>query len=331
MVATHDVLIDIYRRMVRIRLFEEAVTKMARRGELPGAVHTSIGQEGEIVGACVALRSDDYMLGNHRSHGHPIAKGAALPPLMAEILGKATGVCRGKGGSMHLADFSVGSLGETSIVGSGIPVATGAALGAKLQGTDGVVLCFFGDGAANEGTFHESLNMASIWDLPAIYLCENNGYGLTTSVSEVTSVVDIATRAVSYGMPGVVVDGQNAVEVYDAVTVAVERARRGEGPSLIEAKTYRFDNHAVGLHVENYRTNEEIDEWKARDPLSIHREAMLAAGVLTEAEADEIVDESLAAVAEALLFARESDYPEPEEAFEHVFSNPVTAVRSAER
>jgi acetoin:2,6-dichlorophenolindophenol oxidoreductase subunit alpha len=309
--------------MLRIRLFEEAVTKMARRGELPGAVHTSIGQEGEIVGACAALRSDDYMLGNHRSHGHPIAKGAALPSLMAEILGKATGVCRGKGGSMHLADFSVGSLGETSIVGSGLPVATGAALGAKLQGTDRVVLCFFGDGASNEGTFHESLNMASIWDLPAIYLCENNGYGLTTSLDEVTSVHDVATRAVSYGMPGTVVDGQDAVAVYEAVAVAVERARQGEGPSLIEAKTYRFDNHAIGLHIDNYRTTEEVERWKARDPLDIHRDRLLASGVLSDAEANTMADETVAAVADALLFARQSDYPKPEEAFDHVFTQPL--------
>jgi acetoin:2,6-dichlorophenolindophenol oxidoreductase subunit alpha len=328
--TTDEVLVDIYRRMVRIRLFEEAVTKMARRGELPGAVHTSIGQEGEIVGACAALRSDDYMLGNHRSHGHPIAKGAALPPLMAEILGKATGVCRGKGGSMHLADFSVGSLGETSIVGSGMPVAAGAALGAKLQGSDRVVLCFFGDGASNEGAFHESLNMASIWDLPVVYLCENNGYGLSTPLREVTSVEDVATRAVAYGMPGAVVDGQDAVAVYEAVSVAVERARRGEGPSLIEAKTYRYDDHAVGLRIENSRASDEVERWKARDPLAIHRERLSASGVLTDADADAIVAETATEVAEAILFARESDFPKPEEAFEHVFTQPFATARSSE-
>jgi pyruvate dehydrogenase E1 component alpha subunit len=327
MKPSDDVLIEMYRRMARIRLFEERVTALARKGELPGSVHTSIGQEGEIVGACMALRPDDYMIGNHRSHGHPIGKGARLKPLMAELLGKETGVCKGKGGSMHLADFSVGSLGETSIVGSGIPVTTGAALGAKMQGTDRVALCFFGDGASNEGAFHEGINLAAVWDLPAIFVCENNGYGATTSAKEVLAVADVAARAAAYDIPGVVVDGQNAVVVYEAVTDAVARARRGDGPSLIEAKTYRYDNHAVGLHVENYRTSEEIELWKGRDPLKIHRTAAIEQGVLTEATADEIVAQVADEVAEALAFAQESAYPDPSEAFEHIFTNAVTIAR----
>jgi pyruvate dehydrogenase E1 component alpha subunit len=327
MKPSDDVLIEMYRRMARIRLFEERVTALARQGGLPGSVHTSIGQEGEIVGACMALRPDDYMIGNHRSHGHPIGKGARLKPLMAELLGKETGVCKGKGGSMHLADFSVGSLGETSIVGSGIPVTTGAALGAKMQGTDRVALCFFGDGASNEGAFHEGINLAAVWDLPAIFVCENNGYGATTSAKEVLAVTDVAARAAAYDIPGVVVDGQNAVAVYEAVSDAVARARRGDGPSLIEAKTYRYDNHAVGLHVENYRTGEEIELWKGRDPLKIHRTALLDQGVLTDVTADEIVAQVADEVAEALAFAQESPYPDPSEAFEHVFTNPVTIAR----
>jgi pyruvate dehydrogenase E1 component alpha subunit len=318
-----DMLIEIYRRMVRIRLFEETVTELARKGDLPGSVHTSIGQEGEIVGACTALRPDDYMIGNHRSHGHPIGKGAELRPLMAELLGKSTGVCKGKGGSMHLADFSIGSLGETSIVGSGIPVTTGAALGAKMQGTDRVALCFFGDGASNEGSFHEGLNLASVWKLPAIFLCENNGYGATTSATEVLSVRDVASRAVGYDMPGVVVDGQQAIAVHEAVGEAVARARRGEGPSLIEAKTYRYDNHAVGLHVESYRTAEEIELWKGRDPLKIHRSVLLEKGVLTEEQADSIVAETADAVAAAVEYARESPYPDPADAYEHMFHTSV--------
>jgi acetoin:2,6-dichlorophenolindophenol oxidoreductase subunit alpha len=327
MSVSEDLLVEIYRRMVRIRLFEETVTELARKGDLPGSVHVSIGQEGEIVGACTALRVDDYMIGNHRSHGHPIGKGAELKPLMAELLGKATGVCKGKGGSMHLADFSIGSLGETSIVGSGIPVTTGAALGAKMQGTDRVALCFFGDGASNEGSFHEGLNLASVWKLPAIFLCENNGYGATTSTLEVLSVRDVASRAVGYDMPGVVVDGQDAIAVHEAVGEAVARARRGDGPSLIEAKTYRYDNHAVGLHVENYRTAEEIEMWKGRDPLKIHRAALVEKGVITDEDADKIVAETADLVAEALEFARASDYPDPASAYDDMFHNPVAAGR----
>jgi pyruvate dehydrogenase E1 component alpha subunit len=323
----NDVLIEMYRRMVRIRLFEQTVTDLALKGQIAGSAHTSIGQEGEIVGACMALRTDDYMIGNHRSHGHPIGKGAELKPLMAELHGKVTGVCKGKGGSMHLADFSVGSLGETSIVGSGLPITTGAALGAKMQGTDRVALCFFGDGASNEGSFHEAINMAAIWDLPAIFLCENNGYGATTSAREVLSVGDVAARAAGYDIPGAVVDGQDAIAVYEVVTAAVARARRGDGPSLIEAKTYRYDNHAVGLHVTSYRTEDEIGQWKDRDPLVIHRTLLLDEGVLTEADAEAIVAETEQAVQDALDFARASAYPEPEAAFEDVFTNPIPIPR----
>jgi acetoin:2,6-dichlorophenolindophenol oxidoreductase subunit alpha len=322
-----DVLVEMYRRMVRIRLFEEAVTDMALKGQLPGSVHTSIGQEGEIVGACTALRRDDFMIGNHRSHGHPIGKGAELKPLMAELLGKVTGVCKGKGGSMHLADFSVGSLGETSIVGSGLPVTTGAALGAKMLGSDQVALCFFGDGASNEGSFHEALNLAAIWDLPAIFVCENNGYGATTSANEVLSVRDVAVRGAAYDIPGVVVDGQDAIAVHTAVCTAVDRARADDGPSLIEAKTYRYDNHAVGLHVTGYRTAEEIESWKGRDPLTIHREALLAQGVLTHDDADTIVAEVTDEVREALEFAQSSPYPHPDDAFEDMYHNPIPIPR----
>src|SRR5215467_943276 len=213
-------LAEMYRRLLRIRVFEETVVDMVKRAELAGATHSSIGQEGEIVGACMALRDDDYMVGNHRSHGHPIGKGADLRGLMAEVLGRKTGVDRGKGGSMHLADFKIGSLGETSIVGSGIPVAAGAALGSKMMGTDRVCLCFFGDGAASEGAFHEGLNLAAIWKLPAIFLCENNLYAATTPAALTIAVTDIATRAPAYEMPGVIAAGQDAVAVLAAVSEA---------------------------------------------------------------------------------------------------------------
>ncbi len=290
MEPTNEQLVEMYRRMVRIRHFEENVVEMVASGEIPGAAHTSIGQEGEIVGACVALRPDDYMVGNHRSHGHPIGKGAQLKGLMAELLGKRTGVNRGKSGSMHLADFSIGSVGETSILGSGIPIAAGAALGAKMQGTDRVCLCFFGDGASNEGAVHEGLNLAAVWKLPVIYLCENNGYAVTVPVEKTVSVHNISERAKAYDIPGVTVDGQDAIAVYEVVSEAVKRARAGQGPSLVEAKTYRFRHHAEGplFDMLNYRTEEELMQWKGRDPLEILRTRLLKNSILSEAEAAQI-------------------------------------------
>jgi acetoin:2,6-dichlorophenolindophenol oxidoreductase subunit alpha len=323
MTLSAELQIETYRRMLRIRYFEEAATKLKTEGVIPGSIHTSIGQEGEIAGACMAVREDDYMLGNHRSHGHPIGKGAKVAPLMAELLGKKTGVNQGKGGSMHLADFSVGSLGESSIVGSGIPVAAGAALASKLRGEDRVTLCFFGDGASNEGMFHEGLNLAAIWKLPVIYVCENNGYGATTSAKEVVSVPDIAVRGKAYDIPGVVVDGQDAFAVHAAVAKAVTRARRGEGPTLVEAKTYRYDNHAVGLHIENYRTAEERQEWMARDPLIIGRDALLGNNVLTDDAAKRIEEEVRAEIEQAVDFARTSPFPEPGEAYDHLFTTAI--------
>jgi acetoin:2,6-dichlorophenolindophenol oxidoreductase subunit alpha len=318
---------EMYRRMLFIRHFDEAATKLLGRGEISGALHTSIGQEAEVVGACMALREDDFMVGNHRSHGHPIGKGAKVGPLMAELLGRATGVNKGKGGSMHLSDFSVGSLGETSIVGSGLPVATGAGLGCKLKGSDQVSLCFFGDGASNEGTFHESLNLAAIWGLPVVYLCENNGYGELTAASRVVAVKDIATRSVAYAMPGEVVDGQEVLSVYAATRAAVDRARAGGGPSLIEAKTYRYDNHAALLPIENYRSREEVEEWRKRDPIQIHRTCLVGAGV-SEADLQKIEEDAQSAIDEAVQFARNSPYPEPESAYEHVYSHPIRIERA---
>jgi len=237
MSLTHDLLLEMYRRMLRIRCFDEEACALLAAGTITGAVHTSIGQEAAAVGACMALRDDDYMAGNHRSHGHPIGKGAALGPLMAELLGRTTGVCKGKGGSMHLADFAIGSLGESGIVGAGIPLATGAALSAQLRASQQVALCFFGDGASNEGVFHESLNMAAVWKLPVVYLCENNLYAAMTPARTTTTVPNVAERAGAYGIPGVMVDGQDVVAVYTAVSDAVRRARAGGGPTLVEDKT----------------------------------------------------------------------------------------------
>jgi TPP-dependent pyruvate/acetoin dehydrogenase alpha subunit len=329
-VLRDDVYIEMFRRMMRIRHFEETVTALQSKGEIPGSLHTSIGQEAEIVGATMALRIDDYMVGNHRSHGHPIGKGSALRPLMAELLARESGVCRGKGGSMHLSDFSVGSLGETSVVGSGLPVATGAALGAKMQGLDRVCLCFFGDGASNEGTFHESLNLAAIWRLPAIYLCENNMYGVSTSARAVIAVENIAQRGASYNIPAEIVDGQDVLVVYDAVVRAILRARGGDGPTLIEAKTYRYDDHAVNMGLaSDYRTKQELAFWRTRDPILLFREKLTGELQQPISRIEAVISEVKAEVEDAVAFARASAYPLPDEAFTNVYSNPFDCPRDA--
>lgn len=315
---------EAYRRMLRIRTFEEEGSLLYTSGKIPGAFHASIGQEAAIVGACMALGDSDMMTGTHRSHGHPIGKGADLKALMAELMGKATGICKGRGGSMHLADNSVGIIGESAIVGGGIPLATGCGLSAKVRSTDQVALSFFGDGAVNQGVFHESLNMASLWKLPVIYLCENNGYALTTSLERSHGQTDIARRADGYGMPGVVVDGQDVSAVYAATQEAVTRARRGEGPTLIEARTYRFVEHQVGLIVRNpYRPADEVDAKRAgHDPIVRFR-AHLAGGHVDEAELAAIEAEVVLSVAEAIRFGEESPLPDPASVYDYMFSNPI--------
>ena len=272
MKIANDMLLEMQRRMLRIRLFDERASKMVKRGEIPGTVHTSIGQEAQVVGSCMALAEGDYMSGNHRSHGHPIGKGAALGPLMAELVGKAAGVCGGKGGSMHLADFKVGSLGESGIVGSSIPIATGAALSSKVLKNGRVALAFFGDGASNQGCLYEAMNLSSVWKLPMIFLCENNHYALSTPSHTVTAG-RISDRAAGFGMPGVrVEDGQDVLAVYDAVKIATDRARAGQGPSLVEVMTYRFNEHSEGLKLgTDYRNAAEKEAWLNRDPIKLFR------------------------------------------------------------
>lgn len=317
--------LETYRRMQRIRQFEEAAAEQYTAGKIPGACHVSIGQEAAIVGACMALRDDDYITGTHRSHGHPVGKGGKLDALMAELMGKATGICKGRGGSMHLADNSVGIVGESAIVGGGIPLATGCGMSAHVRGTDQVSLCFFGDGASNQGTFHESINMAAVWKLPVIYFCENNGYAITTSVTESHGQPDIARRADGYGIPGVIVDGQDVGVVYEATQIAVDRARAGEGPTLIEAKTYRFDEHQVGLvtNCEPYRSETEVQDYIAnRDPLILFKAALLKEGV-EETELTAIEQDVAACVAKAIAFAEESPFPDPADLYEHMYSNPI--------
>jgi acetoin:2,6-dichlorophenolindophenol oxidoreductase subunit alpha len=320
---TPEAALEGYRRMVRIRRFEEEAMRRATAGEFSG-MHSSCGQEAAIVGACLALRDDDYVTGTHRSHGHPIGKGADLKPLMAELYGKATGICKGRGGSMHLADRKVGIIGESAIVGGGIPLATGAGLSIQVRGSDQVSLCFFGDGAANQGTFGESLNLAAIWKLPVIFFCENNLYAISTPVAKSHGQPDIARRAAGFGIPGVIVDGQVLGQVYEVTAAAVARARSGSGPTLIEAKTYRFDEHCLGLQVPiAYRTAEELAGYRARkDPLSLHRVELLRYGI-EEGEIADVEKKVAADVAEAVSFARESPLPDPAEVYDYLFSNPI--------
>jgi acetoin:2,6-dichlorophenolindophenol oxidoreductase subunit alpha len=317
---------EAYRRMLRIRRFEEEGTRLYRSGRIPGAYHASIGHEATIVGACLALRDDDMMTGTHRSHGHPIGKGAKLAPLMAELMGKETGVCKGRGGSMHLADNSVGIVGESAIVGGGIPLATGCGMSAKVRKTSQVALSFFGDGAVNQGTFHESLNIASVWKLPVIYLCENNGYAITTSLEKSHGQPSIARRADGYGMPGAMVDGQDLAAVYDATVSAVARARQGNGPTLIEAKTYRFDEHQVGLEQlvkRPYREAVEVEHHIAnRDPLILFRRRF--ADQLSADDLSAIAAEVEAEIVSAIAYAEASPSPAPDTLYDHMFSNPIT-------
>lgn len=314
-------LLEAQRRMLRIRYFDERASKMVKRGYIPGTVHTSIGQEAQVVGACMALGDEDYMSGNHRSHGHPIGKGAALNPLMAELVGKATGVCKGKGGSLHLADFSVGSLGESGIVGSSIPIANGAALAAKVLGNGRVALAFFGDGAANQGVLYESMNMAGVWKLPMIFLCENNQYALSTPAHTVTSGV-IAERAAGFGMPGVRVEnGQDFLAVYAAVKEAVDRARRGDGPTLVEVVTYRYNEHSEGLRIAtDYRDQEERKSWLEKDPTVLFRAHLRTLGVSDE-QLDVLDAAVLAEIDEAVRFTDESPYPDPSVAFDDLYTD----------
>ncbi len=315
---------EAYRRMLRIRYFEQAAAEQQKAGNIVGALHSSIGQEAAIVGACMALGDKDFITGTHRSHGHPIGKGAVLKPLMAELLGKETGICKGRGGSMHLADASVGIIGESAIVGGGIPLATGAGLSAQVRGSDQVSLCFFGDGAVNEGAFHESLNMASIWKLPVVFFCENNLYAVTTSLARSHGQPDIAKRAEGFGMPGVSVDGQDVMAVYEATQMAVERAREGKGPCLVEARTYRFEEHAVSLSIPvAYRDEAQIEDYKAnRDPLVLYKQVLLSEG-MGEAALQAIESEVSEEVSEAVAFALDSPLPDPARVYDFMFSNPI--------
>ena len=310
-----EVVLSIYRCCVRIRRFEEQVARLFKQGLLPGFVHLYIGEEAVAAGVGAALRTDDHIVSTHRGHGHVIAKGGDLNRMMAELFGKATGYCKGKGGSMHIADFSIGVLGACGIVGGGLPIAVGAALSSATRGADEVAVAFFGDGAANEGSFHESLNLASVMRLPVLFVCENNHYGEFTPAAEAMNVADVADRAAGYGVPGVVVDGTDPLAVYLAAADAVERGRRGEGPTLIEAKTHRGD-HAEGekafLAGQPYRDEQELERAAANDPIERLAVDIACLGLFGADVLEAIDREATAAVEEAVEFARSSPDPGPE-------------------
>ena len=309
----------LYRMMVACREFENRLYNLFLTETMPGTMHQYTGQEAVAAGICAALRPDDYITSTHRGHGHAVAKGVSFSSLMAEMFAKDTGCCRGMGGSMHLGDPAVGMLGATGIVGGGIPIATGAALSAQMRHSDQVAVCFFGEGAANEGAFHESLNEAGVWNLPVIYVCENNLYSFSVPFSQASAVTDVAARAAPYGFPGVIVDGNDVLAVYAAAREAVARARRGAGPTLIECKTYRQRGHSR-FEKSNYRTDEEVAEWIKRDPIPRFFNELSEQNVLSAAEAEAIRQEILGELDEAVAFARKSPEPSPDAAMHYVFA-----------
>lgn len=311
------------KRMILVRTFEETIGKLFYKGEIPGFIHLSVGQEAVSVGACATLQDTDYIGTTHRGHGHIIAKGADLTRMMAEIFGRVDGFCRGKGGSLHVFDKEKGVLGANGIVAAGIPIVTGGALSAKLEGKGRVAMCFFGDGATNEGAFHEALNLASVWKLPIVYVCENNQYGEFTPLGETTAVAHLAQRSVSYGIPGVTVDGNDVELVHTAAGEAVARARRGKGPTLLECVTYRWYGHFHGeealLGSRSYRKKEEIEEWKTRCPIARYKSKLTNENVITSAEIEALEKEAQAEIDRAVTFAQKSPMPAGEEALQDVY------------
>lgn len=308
------------RTMVRIRTFETRVEELFLNRKIPGFVHLYIGEEAIASGVMANLRLSDRITSTHRGHGHAIAKGAQTDRMMAELYGKKTGYCKGKGGSMHIADFAVGMLGANGIVGGGFNIAVGAGISATIRKTDEVAICFFGDGASNRGTFHEALNLASVWKLPVIFINENNQFASTTPTSFATSVAKIADRAKGYSMEGYTVDGNNVVEVYNAAAALVEDARKGKGPALLECLTYRIKGHYVG-DPELYRKKEDVQKrFTENDPITRFADYLREQKLLSDAEFDAIRAEAIAEIAAAEKFAEESPYPEPEEAMDDLFS-----------
>ena len=318
---TDEVLLDMHRRMVRIRVFEETAGKMMENGKIPGALHLYVGEEAVAAGVMVHLSDQDYITSTHRGHGHLIAKGGEFKYMFAELYGKVTGYCKGKGGSMHVSNLAIGMLGANGIVAAGTTIAMGAAFSCKFKKTDNVTVCFFGDGASNEGSFHEAANMAGLYKLPCIYVCENNGYGEYTPQAKHQPIVDVADRAAGYGMPGVVVDGMDPVAVYEAAGEAIERARRGDGPTLLECKTYRYYDHVgvrgMGL---SYRTDEEVEQWRKKDPVDTFEARLAEQDILSPEAAQAVHTEAQAEVDAGIEFAEASPYPDPASVTEDVYA-----------
>jgi len=320
MAVEKENIIRMYTIMLTIRRFEERASLELESGNIPGIVHSYIGQEAVATGVCANLTFEDRIVSTHRGHGHCIAKGADPKRMMAELYGRKTGYCKGKGGSMHIADFSVGMLGANGIVGAGLPIAVGAAMAAQLEGRGKVAVSFFGDGACQEGTFHEALNLASIWKLPIVFVCENNLYGVNTPAHYAIPLKDIAERAKAYAMPGIVVDGNDILAVYEASRDAIGKARAGEGPYFLECKTYRWRGHAESRAFADLRPAEEIAEWKAKCPITRLERKLLGDRLVTREELAAIDRHVLALIAEAVKFAGDSPWPKPEDALEDVFS-----------
>jgi acetoin:2,6-dichlorophenolindophenol oxidoreductase subunit alpha len=306
--------------MWEIRRFEEAVDDLFARGLMHGTMHLSIGQEASPTGVCLALGENDAITSTHRGHGHCIAKGADLTRMMAELLAKETGYCRGRGGSMHIADVATGNLGANGIVAGGIPIATGAALAYRLRGEDRVVACFFGDGAVNEGAFHEAVNLAAIWQLPVVFVCENNKYGMSFSTEKSMAVENVADKAAGYGMPGVTVDGNDVVAVYEAMETAVARARSGEGPTLLENVTYRWKGHSKS-DKNLYRTREEIASWQGRDPIARFEARVVGSGLLTEDDVAGVRDHVAQSLRSAVRDANAAPDADPSDLLDSVYAS----------
>lgn len=316
---TREQQLAMLRTMQTIRRFEERASDDFQAGHIYGVVHCYIGQEAVAVGVCSALTREDQIISTHRGHGHCIAKGADLKRMMAELYGRYTGYCKGKGGSMHIADFNIGMLGANGIVAGGIPIVTGAGLAAQLDGKGRVAVSFFGDGASSAGPFHESLNIAALWKLPVIYVCENNSYGVNTPATAAVAVKDVADRGAAYGVPGVVVDGNDVLAVYEAAQAAVRRARAGEGPTLLECKTYRWRNHTEIKGAPDSRPSEEVAAWKQRDPIARFVAQLTAQRLLTDEDWSKMDDAIVQEIEQAVSFASESPFPPLTAAVEDAF------------
>jgi len=312
-------LLNLYRGMKKIRDFENGIIDVYSRGLMPGLAHLYIGEEAIATGVCDNLKKGDYVTSTHRGHGHVIARGLDLKKMMAEICGKETGYCRGKGGSMHIADFSIGVLGANGIVGAGIPIATGAGYSIKVRGTSQVSIAFFGDAGCNQGTFHESINMAAAWKLPVIYVIENNYFGISVDIRKVTNTQFLSVRAKAYDIPGITVNGNDVLEVRRVSNEAIDRARKGEGPTLIECLTYRHKGHHVGDPGKAYRNNKELQEWINCCPIKTFRDRLIKEMIATTEEIDHIDQEVKALLQEAVQFAIDSPYPDEKEAYEDIF------------